>query len=102
MCGMTYACWWAFTYTREGFIPQMYGSIRVCSAATTSLNEFGEGGVMWGDLPSTGPFRHAGFSSDDVGEIEPAELYAGQEGDEKVAKRSEVSPLVSGWKEKSD
>jgi hypothetical protein len=24
MIAMTAVCWWAFTYTREGFIPQMY------------------------------------------------------------------------------
>ena len=47
--GMTSACWSAFTYTREGFMPQMYGSIRACCAATTELNYFRSGPLKWGD-----------------------------------------------------
>ena len=46
---MTATCWWAFTYIRQGFIPQMYGSIRVCCAAATQLDNHGEKGIMWGD-----------------------------------------------------
>lgn len=49
---MTATCWWAFTYTREGFIPQMYGSIRVCCAATTELVHYTEKGIQWGDCES--------------------------------------------------
>ncbi|KAF2471018.1 uncharacterized protein BDR25DRAFT_223902 [Lindgomyces ingoldianus] len=37
---MTATCWWAFTYKREGFIPQMFGSIRTLCAATTQLDDF--------------------------------------------------------------
>ncbi|OCL07708.1 hypothetical protein AOQ84DRAFT_294579 [Glonium stellatum] len=37
---MTGGCWWAFTYKREGFMPQMFGSIRACCAATTNLDDF--------------------------------------------------------------
>lgn len=46
---MTGVCWWAFTYTREGFIPQMYGSIRACCAATSELEDFAHEGIQWGD-----------------------------------------------------
>ncbi|MCJ1393672.1 hypothetical protein MMC18_006548 [Xylographa bjoerkii] len=83
MLAMTGVCWWAFTYRREGFIPQMYGSMRVCCSATTELDSFGKEGVMWGDL--TAPdlydpkFRHAGLSSGIVGPIVPAELYCGHD-----------------------
>lgn len=49
MMAMTATCWWAFTYRREGFIPQMYGSIRACCAATTELGIFPREGVKWGD-----------------------------------------------------
>ena len=79
MIAMTSACYWAFTYKREGFMPQFYGSMRVCLASTTSLHEFSEQGVLWGDLTRNpeAKFRHAGFSAgDDVGDIVPAELYA--------------------------
>ncbi|MCJ1403004.1 hypothetical protein MMC11_006226 [Xylographa trunciseda] len=83
MLAMTSVCWWAFTYKREGFIPQMYGSMRACCSATTELDSFGSEGVMWGDL--TAPdlqdprFRHAGLSSGIVGPIVPAELYCGHD-----------------------
>lgn len=46
---MTATCWWAFTYTREGFMPQMFGSIRACCAATTELEDFSKEGIQWGD-----------------------------------------------------
>ena len=49
MVAMTGTCYWAFSYTREGFIPQMYGSIRVCCAATTELSDYTEKGIQWGD-----------------------------------------------------
>ncbi|MCJ1385561.1 hypothetical protein MMC17_008684 [Xylographa soralifera] len=83
MLAMTSICWWAFTYRREGFIPQMYGSMRACCSATTELDSFGREGIMWGDL--TAPdlhdprFRHAGLSSGIVGRIVPAELYCGHD-----------------------
>ncbi|MCJ1353819.1 MAG: hypothetical protein MMC33_003806 [Icmadophila ericetorum] len=44
-------CWWAFTYRRKGFMPQMYGSIRTCCAVTSELNEFSKEGIQWGDGP---------------------------------------------------
>ncbi|ORY16526.1 hypothetical protein BCR34DRAFT_476053 [Clohesyomyces aquaticus] len=37
---MTAMCWWAYTYKREGFIPQMFGSIRTLCSATTQLDDF--------------------------------------------------------------
>ena len=49
MITMTVVCWWAFTYTREGFIPQMYGSIRACCASTSELTDFSAEGILWGD-----------------------------------------------------
>ncbi|KAH6712703.1 hypothetical protein BKA61DRAFT_484042 [Leptodontidium sp. MPI-SDFR-AT-0119] len=49
MIAMTVICWWAFAYTREGFIPQMYGSIRACCASTTDLFDFNTDGILWGD-----------------------------------------------------
>ncbi|KAI4120921.1 MAG: hypothetical protein LQ338_006672 [Usnochroma carphineum] len=82
MLTQTGICWWAFTYSREGFMPQMYGSIRACCAATTDLKSFPRAGIQWGDLGEGKKFRHAGFSSDDVGEIVPAELYCGRGSEE--------------------
>lgn len=78
MIAMTVVCWWAFTYTREGFIPQMYGSIRACCASTTELYDFNAIGIQWGDLGKGEQFRHAGFSSDEIEKIVPAELYCGR------------------------
>lgn len=52
MIGMTTLCWWAFTFKREGFMPQMYGSIRACCSATTELDDFAREGVQWGDCKS--------------------------------------------------
>ncbi|KAI9644229.1 hypothetical protein NHQ30_007584 [Ciborinia camelliae] len=49
MVVQTVICWWAFTYRREGFIPQMYGSIRTCCASTSELEHFGRDGIQWGD-----------------------------------------------------
>lgn len=49
MLVMTVGCWWAFTYKREGFIPQMYGSIRVLCSATTHLHHHPAEGILWGD-----------------------------------------------------
>ncbi|KAF1851392.1 uncharacterized protein K460DRAFT_362139 [Cucurbitaria berberidis CBS 394.84] len=74
---MTGVCWWAYTYRREGFIPQMYGSIRTLCAATTQLDDFPSNGVQWGDLGQGQSFRHAGLAAEDVMKIVPNELYAG-------------------------
>jgi hypothetical protein len=81
---MTAVCWWAFTYKREGFIPQMFGSIRVIMASTSVLDDFPDNGVQWGDLghPEGKPFRHAGLSAEDVMKIWPNELYAGVGGED--------------------
>lgn len=49
MMGMTVGCWWAFTYSREGYIPQMFGSIRAVCSAVSELTDFPVGGIMWGD-----------------------------------------------------
>ena len=46
---ITAVCWWAFSYSREGYAPQMYGSVRVCCAAPTSLEDFPLDGIQWGD-----------------------------------------------------
>ncbi|MCJ1267875.1 hypothetical protein MMC22_007761 [Lobaria immixta] len=78
MVTMTATCWWAFTYKREGFMPQMYGSIRACCAATTELRSFPREGIQWGDLGEGEKFRHAGFSSSPVGKIKAGELYCGR------------------------
>ncbi|KAH7391064.1 hypothetical protein DE146DRAFT_619075 [Phaeosphaeria sp. MPI-PUGE-AT-0046c] len=75
---MTAVCWWAFTYKREGFIPQMFGSVRVLMAATSQLNDFPENGVQWGDLGEGERFRHAGLSAEEVMKIVPNEVYAGK------------------------
>ncbi|KAG9187589.1 hypothetical protein G6011_05460 [Alternaria panax] len=84
---MTGVCWWAFTYKREGFIPQMFGSVRVVMAATTGLEGFPDNGIQWGDLGEGERFRHAGLSAEEVGEIEPNELYAGVGGEGANVKR---------------
>ncbi|KAL8884790.1 MAG: hypothetical protein Q9205_004604 [Flavoplaca limonia] len=84
MLAQTGICWYAFTYCREGFMPQMYGSIRACCAATTQLTSFPRAGVKWGDLGEGEKFRHAGFSSDEVKDIKPAELYCGMDSEEDV------------------
>lgn len=78
---MTAVCWWAFTYQREGFIPQMFGSMRVLCASTTQLDDFPSNGIRWGDLGEGKKYRHAGLSSEEVMNIVPNELYAGMEGD---------------------
>lgn len=91
---MTGVCWWAFTYKREGFMPQMFGSIRVLCASTTVLDDFPSNGVRWGDLGFGKQFRHAGLSADKVDKIKPHELYAGTEA---VAECSQSDP---GEKEK--
>ncbi|KAF2494006.1 hypothetical protein BU16DRAFT_512224 [Lophium mytilinum] len=75
---MTGLCWWAFTYRREGFIPQMFGSLRACCAATSELDDFTPDGIQWGDLGAGEKFRHAGLSAEPVGKIHPNELYAGR------------------------
>ncbi|KAL1801259.1 hypothetical protein ACET3X_001601 [Alternaria dauci] len=80
---MTAVCWWAFTYKREGFIPQMFGSVRVIMASTTALEGFPDNGIQWGDLGEGQRFRHAGLSAEEVGKIVPNELYAGVGGGEK-------------------
>lgn len=47
---MTITCWSTFSFRREGFIPQMYGSIRVLCAATSRLDDFNDDDVVkWGD-----------------------------------------------------
>ena len=85
-------------------MPQMFGSIRTCCAASTELEDFPEEGIQWGDreyIPlhsrastashsftlHTDPFivgegdkfRHAGFSASKVGPIVPGELYCGRQ-----------------------
>lgn len=80
---MTGICGWAFTYKREGFMPTMYGSIRVIMAATTQLDDFPDNGIQWGDLGHRGKFRHAGLSAEDVMKITPNDIYAGEGKDEE-------------------
>ncbi|KAL8630783.1 hypothetical protein Q9189_003543 [Teloschistes chrysophthalmus] len=87
MLAQTGVCWWAFTYSREGFMPQMYGSIRACCAATTQLTSFPKEGIQWGDLGEGKKFRHAGFSAREVGDIHPAELYCGIDDEEDERRR---------------
>ncbi|KAL8667242.1 MAG: hypothetical protein Q9202_000815 [Teloschistes flavicans] len=89
MLAQTGVCWWAFTYSREGFMPQMYGSIRACCAATTQLTSFPKEGIQWGDLGEGKKFRHAGFSAKEVGEIHPAELYCGNDDEQDDLRRLE-------------
>ncbi|KAH7086196.1 hypothetical protein FB567DRAFT_445044 [Paraphoma chrysanthemicola] len=79
---MTGVCWWAFTFKREGFVPQMFGSIRVLMASTSVLDDFPENGVQWGDLGMGKAWRHAGLSAEEVMKIVPNELYAGVDGEE--------------------
>ncbi|KAJ8111205.1 hypothetical protein OPT61_g6150 [Boeremia exigua] len=76
---MTGVCWWAFTYKREGFIPQMFGSIRVLCAATTQLDDFPSNGIQWGDLGEGKQFRHAGLAAEQIMKIVPNALYAGRD-----------------------
>ncbi|KAH6643015.1 hypothetical protein C7974DRAFT_303212, partial [Boeremia exigua] len=76
---MTGVCWWAFTYRREGFIPQMFGSIRVLCAATTQLDDFPSNGIQWGDLGEGSQFRHAGLAAEQIQKIVPNALYAGKD-----------------------
>lgn len=83
---MTGVCWWAFTYKREGFIPQMFGSIRTLCSATTQLDDFPSIGIQWGDLGMGRHFRHAGLSAEEVMKIMPNELYTGT-GDAEEANR---------------
>jgi hypothetical protein len=92
---MTGVCCWAFTYRREGFIPQMFGSIRVLMAFTTQLDDFPDNRVQWGDLGAGKKFRHAGLSTEDVMEIVPNELYAGagEEGGEDDGESHERGKL---------
>ena len=80
---MTGVCWWAYTYKREGFIPQMFGSIRTLCAATTSLDDFPTTGVQWSDLGMNRNFRHAGLSAEMAGKIVPNELYAGLDSEDE-------------------
>ena len=76
----------------------MYGSIRTCCAAASELNGFTKEGIKWGDrtylchfpklllttIVGMGrKFRHAGFSSDEVGKVVPAELYCGRDASDK-------------------
>ncbi|KAL8695705.1 MAG: hypothetical protein Q9224_003220 [Gallowayella concinna] len=89
MLAQTAICWWAFTYSREGFMPQMYGSIRACCASTTQLASFPRAGIKWGDLGEGKKFRHAGFSAEEVDEIIPAELYCGLDSEEDDLKKLE-------------
>jgi hypothetical protein len=84
---MTGLCWWAFTYKREGFIPQMFGSVRVLMSATTVLDDFPDNGVQWGDLGEGKKFRHAGLSAEDVGMVVPNEMYAGVGNDDEDTER---------------
>lgn len=72
---MTAVCWWAFTFKRGGFIPQMYGSIRTLCSATAQLDDFPAEGIQWGGLGEGLNFLHAGLSADGVEKIRPNELY---------------------------
>ncbi|KAK7522965.1 uncharacterized protein IWZ02DRAFT_490369 [Phyllosticta citriasiana] len=87
MLVMTFACGWAFTYSREGYIPQMFGSMRAVCSAASELNDFPREGIMWGDLTGKPPdeikgaWRHAGLSSGPVDTVIPNELYAGRHGE---------------------
>ena len=90
MLTQTGICWWAFTYSREGFMPQMYGSIRACCSATSDLKSFPKEGIQWGDLGEGEKFRHAGFSSGEVGDIVPAELYTGRDFDTEDESKSDT------------
>ena len=85
---MTGVCWWAYTFKREGFIPQMFGSVRVLCAATSSLDDFPTEGVQWGDLGMYQQFRHAGLAAGEVERIVPNELYAGMDPEHEDAQRS--------------
>ncbi|KAL8935344.1 MAG: hypothetical protein Q9216_005474 [Gyalolechia sp. 2 TL-2023] len=96
MLMQTGICWWAFSYSREGFMPQMYGSIRACCAATTELKSFPKEGIQWGDLGEGEKFRHAGFSSGEVGDIVPAELYCGRGSGVEVSSEKEKTFDASG------
>jgi hypothetical protein len=92
---MTGVCWWAYTYKREGFIPQMFGSIRTLCAATTSLDDFPATGVQWGDLGTNRVFRHAGLSAEVAGKIVPNELYAGLDNETEEEEEAErISPTL--------
>jgi hypothetical protein len=102
---MTGVCWWAFTYKREGFIPQMFGSIRVLMASTSQLDDFPDNGVQWGDLGQGKQYRHAGLSAEDVMKIVPNELYAGvgeedMEEGEKTQRKS-IHEDIRGCEEES-
>jgi hypothetical protein len=97
---MTGVCWWAYTFKREGFIPQMFGSIRTLCAATTQLDDFPNMGIHWGDLGMGKQFRHAGLSAEEVMAMQPHELYAGMDAtQEKGCRRrneEESEPLLRG------
>lgn len=92
---MTGICWWAFTYKREGYIPQMFGSIRTLCAATTQLDDFPNVGIKWGDLGEGKQFRHAGLSAEEVLKIVPHELYAGMGSGEEGENEDRVDVDVS-------
>lgn len=100
MLTQTGICWWAFTYSREGFMPQMYGSIRACCASTTELKSFPKEGIQWGDLGEGEKFRHAGFSSGEVGEIIPAELYCGRDSGQGQTKLDATRDIIGGLKKR--
>ncbi|KAF9636811.1 hypothetical protein BFW01_g7707 [Lasiodiplodia theobromae] len=68
-------CWVALSYRRNGFIPSMFGSVRVLCAAAGELRDIPEDGhVKWGDLGEGPLYRRAGLSGGPVGEIVPDEL----------------------------
>ena len=92
---MTGVCWWAFTYKREGFIPQMFGSIRTICAATTQLDDFPTSGIQWGDLGARRDWRHAGLSAEAVQKIVPNELYAGGASDDEEAEEERDASEIS-------
>ncbi|KAK7733362.1 hypothetical protein SLS57_000377 [Botryosphaeria dothidea] len=51
---ITAICWIAFSYRREGYIPSMFGSVRVLCAAAGELHEIPEDGhLKWGDRKYT-------------------------------------------------
>ncbi|KAJ4988130.1 hypothetical protein SVAN01_06382 [Stagonosporopsis vannaccii] len=98
---LTGVCWWAFTYKREGFIPQMFGSIRVLCAATTQLDDFPSNGIQWGDLGEGSQFRHAGLAAEQVMSIVPNALYAGRDADEEVDRGMLEEHMLLGFRRKT-
>ncbi|KAF2127479.1 hypothetical protein P153DRAFT_50529 [Dothidotthia symphoricarpi CBS 119687] len=62
---------------REGFIPQMFGSITILMASKSQLDSFAHNGIQCGVFGHGGTFRHAGLSAEEVANIVLNEFYAG-------------------------